>query len=354
MRRQGRNLFALPAVACSLALLTPATALGSAPAVSGHAVSQSPASVRDYWTSERMREAAAIEPPTSESAGTVGAGARASAIAPDLETDPALDTAFPQRLHGRLFMTLNGEDASCSATVVTARSRDLILTAGHCISIPGELSPVGIVWATNVLFVPGYRNNVRPFGSFPATRLGAPLAWLQGGDIGFDLGAVNLAPGAGGSIQEQLGARGVAFNRSSKSYRNDVFEVYGYPGSPAPVYDAQRLIVCLSSFQGFERGTGSPTVAPCHQQEGSSGGGWVRNGQVQSLVSHAGCAIPSIACVFVSGTYFGETAFNLYERSSGGITKGKRKRLKRCKRFNKQAKRLRCRGRVQRFSADPR
>jgi hypothetical protein len=189
---------------------------------------------------------------------------------------------------------------------------------------------------------------------FPATRLAAPLAWSQSGDIAFDLGAINLAPGAGGLIQDQLGARGLAFNRSPRSYRNDVFEIYGYPGKPAPDYDAERLILCVSTFQGFEDFSGSPAAAPCHQQEGSSGGGWVRNGQVQSVVSHGGCIVPSTACVVTSGTYFGETAFQLYKSSSGNISSGKRKRLKRCKRFDKIGKRLRCRGRVQRFAADPR
>jgi hypothetical protein len=351
--RRQRNLLAA-SLACALLSVTGSAAAAEQTGVATHPVGESPAEILDYWTPERLRQAEPIDQPASEGGGTAGGGARAAAIPPDQETNPALDTAFPQRLHGKLLFTLAGAPASCSATIVAARSRDLIVTAGHCVAIPGEVAGGATVWAANVLFAPGYREGVAPFGWFPGTRLGAPAAWAQGGDVGFDLGAINLAPGAGGRVQDWLGARGLAFNRSPKSYRNDVFEIYGYPGKPDPDYTgAQRLILCLSSFQGFERFTGAPVAAPCHQQEGSSGGGWVRNGQVQSVVSHGGCDIPSTACTLISGTYFGDAAFNLYEKSSGGISKGKRKRLRRCRRF-KRAKKARCRGRVQRFAADPR
>jgi len=320
--------------------------------VVSHDVAQSPSEVREYWTPERMAAADFLDGPVSPGAGSVDAPAQTSAIPPDQETNPALDTLFPQRIHGALFFFLDGPKG-CSATVVTSRSRNLILTAGHCVAIPGELSGGrGIVWASNVLFVPAYRNTATPFGVFPATGVGAPAGWAQGGDISVDVGAATLVPGPAGEIQDQLGARGVAFNRPDRSYRNDAFEVYGYPGKPEPDYDGERLIVCFSLFQGFESFSGSPVIAPCNQQEGSSGGGWVRNGRVESLVSHAGCEVVT-GCQLISGTYFGEAAFQLYSGSGGGIAKGKRKRLKRCKRF-RPAKRFRCRGRVQRFAADPR
>ena len=324
-------------------------------AVVQHATGQSADAVREYWTAARMRRAEPVDPPPGPDSGAVGATAPTFyAQPPDQEIDPALDTVFPHRIHGSFFFTSGGKDASCSATVVTARSRDLIMTAGHCVALPAEVTGIGTVWASNVLFVPGYRKGAAPFGRFPATRLGATRGWLRSADIAFDLGTANLAPGAGGRIQDQLGARGVAFNRPPKSYRNDLFEIYGYPSQPREFYDGERPILCFSSFQDFERFSGSPVAGPCHQQQGSSGGGLVRKGQVQSVVSHGACDIPSTACEFTAGTYFGEVAFQLYRRSSGGIAKGKRKRLKRCKRFDKPGRRARCRGRVQRFKPDPR
>ena len=43
--------------------------------------------------------------------------------------------------------------SSCSATVVTSRNRNLILTAGHCVSMPGAEGSQP-TWASNVMFVP--------------------------------------------------------------------------------------------------------------------------------------------------------------------------------------------------------
>jgi hypothetical protein len=122
---------------------------------------------------------------------------------------------------------------------------------------------------------------------------------------------------------------------------------------PSPAYDGERLILCYSSFQGFESFTSAPVIAPCNQQQGSSGGGFVRGGKVESVVSHAGCVVVT-GCTLIAGSYFGEEEFDVYEDSSGGISKGKRKKLKQCKKKPKGAKRTKCRGKVQRFSEDPR
>ena len=131
------------------------------------------ASVRHYWTAERMREAEPLDAPA-------GAGdepsplASAAAQPPDKETDPANDTTYPKRIHGRLFVTFAPDDASCSATVVRSFTRNLVLTAGHCVVSPTAAGPQ---WATNVAFVPGYRSNARPFRTYPATKLRAPGIW---------------------------------------------------------------------------------------------------------------------------------------------------------------------------------
>ena len=339
----------------AVSLLATAAPAAAAPAgVAVHEPDQGAAAVRSYWTPERMRAAEPIEPPASVGAGSVSEPAETAAIAPDQETNPALDTVFPQRVHGRLFVVLDGRDATCSATVVDSEGRDLIVTAGHCLVIPGEVSGGrGIIFASQVAFVPAYRNDVRPFGTYVGTRFATPRVFAQSADIAFDFGAVELAPGPTGPIQDALGARGIAFNRSVRSFRNDEFEIYGYPAKPEPGYDGERMIVCFSQFQGFERFTGAPVIGPCNQQEGSSGGGWVRNGRVESVVSHAGCATPT-GCTLISGSYFGEAEFRVY-RSIGGISSGKSKRLNRCNKQNKKkSKRLRCRARVQRFAADPR
>ncbi|MGH2923445.1 MAG: trypsin-like serine peptidase, partial [Solirubrobacterales bacterium] len=264
---------------------------------------------------------------------------------------------YPQRVHGLLLVEIAGQGASCSATVVSSREEDVIVTAGHCLLVPGEVSGgAGIVFAESVAFIPGYRNPgtgatpAEPFGRFAGVRLGTPRAFAQTGDISFDFGVVKLAPGAAGKIETAIGSRGIAFNRKSKSFRGDVFEINGYPARPPPEYDPtrRRMILCVSSFQGFERSTGAPVVGPCNQQEGSSGAGWVRKRRVESLTSHAGCASPA-GCSLISGSYFGDEEFNVY-RELGGVATGKRKKLKRCKKKPSKSKRTGCRRKLQRFS----
>src|SRR5262245_34847323 len=123
-----------------IAGLAVAIALGAAPgawAGQGGVLSQpltkDQAVVRAYWTPERMRDAVPLDGPE---AGRVAGDSLAQAAAqpPDQEIDPSLDVTYPYRIHGRLFLTFGASNASCSGTVVTSRSRDVILTAGHCVA----------------------------------------------------------------------------------------------------------------------------------------------------------------------------------------------------------------------------
>jgi hypothetical protein len=304
-------------------------AAGASPGVAGHTVEQSAEAIRDYWTPERMREAEPLEPPQ---AGTepVTDLASSSAQPPDRESNPAFDRAYPQRVHGRLFLTIGPDNATCSATVVRSFTRNLIFTAGHCLV---QATSAGPQWATNVTFVPSYRYNVRPFGTWPATQLRTPAIFAGRGAIAFDVGAVTLAASPFGNIQDLLGARGVIFNRVPGSYRRERFKIFGYPADPVAFYDGERMVICNSPFRGFEPFTGAVRSGPCHMQQGSSGGGWViKGGLVNSVVSHGSCRVDSDACQVMSGTYFGGAAFNLWAKSAGGVPKGRRKRIRACKR----------------------
>jgi V8-like Glu-specific endopeptidase len=344
---QGNRIpLAVISLVAAVSLWVAPTAGAAGNAVIEHPVSQSPAEVRDYWTPERMREAQPLDLVAGGKSGT--ATATPAAEDPDQEIPANLDTTYPFRIHGRLFLRYGSLDASCSATVVTSFSRDLILTAGHCVLMP---TGSGALWATNVSFVPAYRNGARPLGTYPATLLGTTTQWGLEGDLAFDLGTINLAPGPGGLIQDALGSRGVTFNRTARSYRGKVFQVFGYPADPAPFYDGERPILCNSPFAGFEAFTLSVKITPCHQQEGASGGGWVLNGSlVNSVTSHSGCSGLNPACTVISGTYFGDTAFKLWSSSAGALPAGRRKQINRCKRVDIK-RRQACKSRAETFGA---
>jgi hypothetical protein len=245
-------------------------------------------------------------------------------------------------------LTIGGQPASCSATVVTSFSHDVILTAGHCLANPGPALGQ-TTFSQNVAFVPGYRDGATPFGMYPAVSLRTPGIWAYEGLISFDVGAAKVASPTGVPIQDQLGSRGVSFNRPS--FNGQVFGIYGYPGQPAEFYNGERLIYCSSPFLGFEKGSGGIKAGPCRQQEGSSGGGWViGNGQVNSVVSHGGCPVPSTLCTTTVGTYLGDLAFDTYASAGGGAPKKLKKRIKQCVKKNKKfRKEQRCLNKVETF-----
>jgi hypothetical protein len=317
--------------------------------VLGHAQQRSPAAVSDYWTPERMREAVPLAGPKHAAALVDGDKAADFRAAPtDQETFPGADTLYPQRVHGKLFLTIGGQSASCSATVVTSFSHDVILTAGHCLANAGPALGQ-TTFSQNVAFAPGYRDGVAPFGTYPATGVQTPGIWAYEGDISFDVGAAKLASPSGVPIQDQLGSLGVSFNRPS--FNGQVFGIYGYPAEPAEFYNGMRLIYCASPFLGFERGTGGIMAGPCRQQQGSSGGGWViGNGLVNSVVSHGGCPVPSTLCTTTVGTYLGDLAFETYAAAGGGIPGKLKKRIKNCIKKNKKFKKeQRCLNKIETF-----
>jgi len=329
---------------------------GSAPAqeagageISTRAIGGSPAEVRDYWTPERMRTAEPLDAPAGPATAATSVAPSLYAQAPDQEIPASRDLLYPERIHGRLFLTYGTSDASCSATVVTSRARNLILTAGHCVALPGAEGSQP-TFATNVVFVPGYRNGARPFGTYVATSLRTPVLWAFEADLTFDVGAINLAPLSGGQIEDVLGSRGLSFNRGASGYKKNrtPLQLFGYPAQPAAFYDGERPILCNSTFRGFEGFTLALVAAPCNMKEGSSGGGVVlKGGLVNAVISHNACGLDP-NCTAVSNTYFGNAAFKLWTKAGGGLSKGQRKRLRGCK--NKRgAKKTSCVRRAETF-----
>jgi V8-like Glu-specific endopeptidase len=160
--------------------LAAATTLVAAPAVQASPVSSSDAvvhdlavtaeqraAVLDYWTPERI---AAMESDPPEPGKPLVESADGASWAPGTLTDRTIGRLF--------FVDHDGGDASCTATLVPSGSRSVAVTAGHCahtFNLIGE-DPK---WATNLLFVPGFRDNTRPFGAFPVRTVVAHRTWIQ-------------------------------------------------------------------------------------------------------------------------------------------------------------------------------
>jgi hypothetical protein len=309
----------------SLAALTAAIALACslAPAAGADVIRspepQSPDQVRAFWTQQRMQSAEPLDLSSASGAGTMAqpAGSSRAAAHPvqihstpgvlTADFQPGFETDFPQRVHGRVFFTIPDVPGafSCSGTVVASRLKNVVFTAGHCANDPETGQ-----WATNWIFVPGYRDGAEPYGEYPAAALIAPEEW-SASNPSFDVAIAELFS----PLEDLIGARGIAFNKAPKT----AYEIFGYPAEPAPDYNGERLIECDSPFYGLEPSSSHPfsTIAfPCNMTHGASGGGWVNpGGFVVSVSSHV-YVDPALDDQIV-GPYFGDRVKALYNAAGG-------------------------------------
>ena len=260
---------------------------GGGTATGGEALPASPAGVRDYWTPERMREA---RPPGLFVPGGGSAAKRGNARGGNLHQRVHHVERFSQRAHGKVFFSSDGLNYVCSGTAVRSPSESTVWTAGHCAYEPGPLGgPV-----QNFMFVPGFHHGKRPFGEWPAIRIDATDQWKNseyvpvvglGGDIRYDFGAARVAKKGNTTLQERIGARRIAFGRP----RDQQYRAFGYPAQQPPrEFNGRRLFRCDSEYLGPDNSVNDPKPMKiaCDMTGGSSGGGWVAEGRVSSVVSY--------------------------------------------------------------------
>ncbi|HET9732252.1 MAG TPA: trypsin-like peptidase domain-containing protein [Acidimicrobiales bacterium] len=167
---------------------------------------------------------------------------------------PPRAISSPQTV-GPLFAGGAGGRHFCSASVVAAASRDLILTAAHCVSGTGE----------GLYFAPGYRDGTAPFGYWRVTAAYVDPAWLRSAapqaDFAF-LRVVPVAPSQRRPVQEVVG--GAALGAAPPTGAR--VDVTGYPaGFGGPVSCAATT---------YQR-AGYPAFRCAGFSDGTSGGPWL-------------------------------------------------------------------------------
>ncbi|MGP3952396.1 trypsin-like serine peptidase [Streptomyces sp. 7N604] len=330
MRRTPRSvlgaLFALGALLTAGTLAAPAGAAPRpAPApVAVHAAADSAAAhqrISDFWTAERMREAAPLDllsvTPADTAAGSaaVAGGGEETTVAPVGPSGAGIQ-AFPQgggpwtgggkvvATAGRVFFTYNGRTASCSGNAVTSANASTVLTAGHCVKLEGN-------WHTNWVFVPGYHDGQAPYGRWTAAKTLSTPQWSASEDINYDVGAAVVSPLDGKRLTEVVGGQGVAFNTG---YTVDMY-AFGFPAA-AP-YDGEKFIYCSgTTFQDFL--LSSDHGMSCDMTGGSSGGPWFTKfdeGSGTGLQSSVNSFKYNFLPDAMFGPYFGDDAKNLYQEA---------------------------------------
>ncbi|GIH66665.1 trypsin-like serine peptidase [Microbispora siamensis] len=167
------------------------------------------------------------------------------------------------RTTGRVFLTLNGVDFSCSASAVRSANRDLVVTAGHCVKDgAGD-------WAENWTFVPGYDEGRQPYGAFPARRMFVAGPWSRSGNDDYDVGMVAVDDLDGQHLTDLVGGQPIGFDppRSRRTYG------FGFPADPP--YDGERLLYCAGVPHGDPQGQTRDQGLRCDLTAGASGGPWL-------------------------------------------------------------------------------
>lgn len=117
---------------------------------------------------------------------------------------PAQASALPgarsfngQSTVGALFPSGTSRAHSCVGTVILSPTRNLVVTAAHCIAGYG----------TNMVFVPGYAAGRMPHGSWRVRRAHVDDAWRLHHDARHDVAVLEMSPqaGTGRNIQNVTG-----------------------------------------------------------------------------------------------------------------------------------------------------
>lgn len=232
------------------------------------------ARVLRYWTPQRMASARPLELVVGGKGEPRLHFGRPAPIAGASFLTVRTPTVPPYSFNGRIFIKIGNKRGFCSGTAINSPSRQLVLTAGHCVNAGAEF--FGNLWFRKVLFVPAYTAGKAPLGAFPAkpSKVFAAPQWTNRSNPDFDAGAfltyrnnrgLNVADAVGGGAT-------IALNLT----RDQRFASFGYPGNTT------RLQGCNSPYIGDDRLSfplpGPPTLGiGCQWAPGASGGAWLIN-----------------------------------------------------------------------------
>ncbi|MPZ01087.1 MAG: hypothetical protein GEU97_24605 [Actinophytocola sp.] len=289
--------------------VAPAAADTTAAGQSDAIVSQSAATttseqnrIESYWTDNRMDDAVPAETRFGNRAkdhqGPSDCRGKGKWACPD--QDSGATEEEPQPELGKVFFTLGGTDYVCSGTSTSSNNGDVVTTAGHCLNEgPGD-------FATNFAFVPAYENGAEPYGKWTAAQLFTTEQWASSGDFEYDAGFAVMNENADGkSLTDVVGSYPIAFNLD----RGLDYTSYGYPA--ASPFDGQTLWSCTGAATDDPNGSSTQGI-PCDMTGGSSGGGWITGGQLNSVNSYKYRGDSST----MYGPYFGSVIESAYQTAS--------------------------------------
>ena len=181
---------------------------------------------------------------------------------------PAAHPVAPEPAVGALFFpSVGGLSVAlhlphvCSASVVHSTTRDLLITAAHCVVGTG----------LTMEFAPGFHDGIAPYGVWTVRRAYVPRSWRDHQDPAGDVAVLEVAPRAGRRIEDVVGAHPVGTPAAGHPVR-----LIGYP-----LGVDGRPIGCANTLH---LSGGYPSMDCTGLTDGVSGGPWLQGGRVVGVI----------------------------------------------------------------------
>lgn len=251
------------------------------------------AEVLDYWTAERMATARPISDLIDSTLGLTGPSVSPvpdddvewQASHPDSDGERWTEGGRVTRTTGKVYLTMDGRDFTCSASVVDSANKSTLVTAGHCAK-DGRGS-----WARNWTFVPGHSASENPHGKFTARDMLVAPQWADQADDSYDFAMVVLNKDGSETAQDRVGSQPISFDTWTQAQVDQGVQVYSFGYPAASPYDGEDLHYCSGRTTPDTGGTTANGMR-CAMTQGSSGGPWFTDfdpatgqGTISSVVS---------------------------------------------------------------------
>ncbi|CAF3448813.1 unnamed protein product [Rotaria sp. Silwood2] len=237
----------------------------------GYTRQQYTRSVIDFWTPERMASAIPAEltitgmHPTPVSNNNQQSGVE-RVLTPSASTNDI--RAYRPTAAGRAFFMFGDKTYVCSGSVVNAKNRDTIVTAGHCV-----VNTTNKAYADKWMFVPHYHSGDRPVGTFVARYLAVKKQYLDKADMSFDVAIVTVDVNEQNEhVQDVVGAFGISLNAPVQAG----IHAFGFPMN---MNNGETLSNCITTSKKasiFLMSSYVGITIKCGMGGGASGGPWLQ------------------------------------------------------------------------------
>lgn len=189
--------------------------------------------------------------------GSTASAAALGSTASTLGSSHTLHTTRAVARVGAIFqgpVSSNG-DHHCTAGVVSSATRNLIVTAAHCLNGGGD----------DLYFVPGYHDGQTPYGVWKLEKATLDPRWNNDQDPDFDVAFVTVAPHGSRQIQDVLGGYTLGIDRPLPM--TSTVRLTGYPA------DDDAPLTCVNHIARFN--SSQLRIACAAYSGGTSGSPWV-------------------------------------------------------------------------------